>query len=173
MPYRTVFDAATPNAGFSPFMLIPLVLAGVGALLVFMPKTMERLLPNGPKGAARTVFSWFYFLFSSTMSVLVIGGYFVGSDELRQGLESGQAVVSEGCLETFHPMPEAGHDDERIRVGGRLFTYSDYVLTSGFNQSESHGGPIHADSRVRIHAVGDTIARLEVIDHACPPARRD
>ena len=173
MTYRTAFDLARSGVPFEPFLLIPLVLAAVGALLVFMPGLMNRLLPGGPKGSARVIFSWFYFLFTATLSVVVLTAYYGSYFGMRQALRTGQAAVVEGCLETFHPMPEGGHDEERIKVGGQVFTYSDYILTPGFSQSESHGGPIHADSRVRIHAVGDTIARLEVVDHACPPAPRD
>jgi hypothetical protein len=173
MTYRTVFDLARPGVPFEPFLLIPLVLTAVGALLIFMPGLMNTLMPGGLKGSARVIFSWFYFLFAATLSIVFLTTYYSSYFGMRQTLRTGQAAVVEGCLETFHPMPQGGHDEERIKVGGRVLTYSDYILTSGFNQSESHGGPIHADSRVRIHAVGDTIARLEVIDHACPPARRD
>ena len=67
-------------------------------------------------------------------------------------------------------MPEGGHDSERLLVGGLAFEYSDYIATPAFNNTESHGGPIHADSRVRIGYVGTDIVRVETIDNVCPRA---
>ena len=70
-------------------------------------------------------------------------------------------------------MPESGHDSERLKVGGKMFDYSDYVLTPSFRQSESHGGPIHRDSWVRIAHVDGHIIRLETADKVCPPQMTD
>jgi hypothetical protein len=77
---------------------------------------------------------------------------------------------TEGCVQGFHPMGREGHQLERVQVNGQEFDYSDFVLTSGFRQTEAYGGPIHADSRVRLGYVGSDIVRVEVVDHACPRA---
>ena len=172
MSYQTAFDISQGPLRFEPFLGIPLLLTAVGALLVFAPRLMNTLLPGGVKGPARIVFSWFYFLFAATLSVIFLASYYTPYFSLRRTLETGQAAVTEGCLQAFHPMPMEGHQDEWFQVSGKTFSYSDYAITPAFRQTESHGGPIHADSRVRIHAVDGNIARLEVIDHACPPAAR-
>ena len=79
-----------------------------------------------------------------------------------QELERGNCSVVEGVVENFHPMPKSGHDTERFEVNGVHFSYSDYVMSPGFNNTASHGGPIRDGLRVRIcHNSGD-ILRLEV-----------
>jgi hypothetical protein len=47
-------------------------------------------------------------------------------------------------------MPAAGHADEIVTVQGVTFRYSDFNLTRGFNNTEAYGGPIHANSHVRL-----------------------
>ena len=73
-------------------------------------------------------------------------------------------------MQGFHPMPFEGHDEERIRVNGEGFSYTDYDLSPRFHNSEGHGGPIHADSAVKVWFEGNNIVRLAVSDHACPIA---
>ena len=67
-------------------------------------------------------------------------------------------------------MPQEGHDVEKIEVDGHIFTYSDYISTPAFHITESHGGPIHADSKVRLAFSGQDIVRVEVQQKACPKA---
>jgi hypothetical protein len=59
-------------------------------------------------------------------------------------------------------MPYAGHANEHFTVCGVPFSYSDYVVTEGFNRTSSHGGPMREGLWVRITYVGDIIARLEI-----------
>jgi hypothetical protein len=59
-------------------------------------------------------------------------------------------------------MPREGHADESFVVGGRRFSYSDYSVTPGFNNTRSHGGPIDNGVYVRITHRGNTILRLEI-----------
>ncbi len=59
-------------------------------------------------------------------------------------------------------MPVNGHKDESFIVDGQRFTYSDFVGTAGFNHTRSQGGPIHNGIHVRIHHVGNEIARWEI-----------
>jgi hypothetical protein len=74
----------------------------------------------------------------------------------------------EGIVDSFHPMPYGGHDTERFTVDGVHFSYSDYIIDAGFNRTSSHGGPIRAGLRVRIHYSGDSsrarILKLEVAE---------
>ena len=59
-------------------------------------------------------------------------------------------------------MPFEGHDTERFTVNGVGFSYSDYLVTAGFNQSASHGGPMHAGLPVRICYRDGEILRLQI-----------
>ena len=59
-------------------------------------------------------------------------------------------------------MPYAGHSDESFVVGGRRFSYSDFVVTSGFHNAASHGGPIREGLYVRVTYLGNLILRLEI-----------
>ena len=59
-------------------------------------------------------------------------------------------------------MPHQGHSLESFEVNGHRFAYSDYIVTAGFNNTQSHGGPIREGLQVRIVAVDGRIARLEV-----------
>jgi hypothetical protein len=63
-------------------------------------------------------------------------------------------------------MPYAGHALETFSVDGVPFGYSDFNITDGFNNTASHGGPIHGDSYVRIcyDPKDSAILRLEIRD---------
>lgn len=81
---------------------------------------------------------------------------------LRNAIRNHTADRLEGVVSNFIPMPYSGHADECFTVGGRTFTYSDFGVTAGFNNTKSHGGPIDQGIHVRIWHVGNRIARLEV-----------
>lgn len=167
--YKLNFDVAS-GMRFEIWMLPLVILPLVGACLVFLPKTTSKLLPHPAQGSWRTAFSWFYFIFSSTISIVWIISHTGTYLQLRNSVVTNSVKTVEGCLQGFHPMPEGGHDTERLLVDGLSFSYSDYLATPGFNKTESHGGPIHADSRVRIGYFGPDIVKVETIDHACPHA---
>ena len=70
--------------------------------------------------------------------------------EARAAAKSPTTSLVEGLVEDFHPAPYEGHQDESFVVNGVRFAYSDYVITGGFRQTASHGGPIRQGLRVRI-----------------------
>jgi hypothetical protein len=84
--------------------------------------------------------------------------------ELAAAYRAGKCQVIEGIVTQFHPMPVTGHDVEAFVVSGKRFQYSDFIHRAGFNQTSSHGGPIHEDARVRIYYLGEDIAKLEIAD---------
>jgi len=75
---------------------------------------------------------------------------------------SGHYSVVEGNITEFDPMPYRGHRMECFTVTSQRFCYSDNVMTPGFNQTASHGGPIRDGLPVRISYSEDTILRLEI-----------
>jgi hypothetical protein len=152
--------------------MIPLfVLPTVGLILVITPQQIvDRFFTRGPKGAAGKIFAWAFFLFTGFISVTWLFTSVTQVVSLKSAIKSGRVSIVEGCLQHFHPMPEEGHDTERAEINGRVFEYSDYIVTSGFHTTESHGGPIHPDSKMRLTVVGDGIVKVEVQQHGCPTA---
>jgi hypothetical protein len=102
----------------------------------------------------------------AVLSILWVLGTFLGtfSDywRLREAIRLGHFEVVEGKVVDFVPMPPEGHAMERFTVNGHHYEYSDYQVTAGFNNTQSHGGPIREGSLVRIFDVGGQIARLEI-----------
>ena len=164
--YRLVFDISKTPLHFDGASM--LILPTIGLLMVVTPqKIIDRMFPNGPRGIFGKIFSIFFFVFTA----FVTGSYFVSYTyryfHLRSAEAAKQFNIAAGCLEGFHPMPASGHENEVFKVDGRQFSYSDFNLTPAFHNAESHGGPVHSDSQVRVGDVGDDIIRLEVRDHGC------
>ena len=83
--------------------------------------------------------------------------------QAQERLRRGNCDIVEGTVETFHAMPRTGHSLESFTVNGVRFEYSDFDLSKpGFNNTESHGGPIHSGMRVRIHHRQGSILQIEV-----------
>lgn len=111
---------------------------------------------------ARAIFPYGFLAFSilwTLVSFVSTYGDYRAASSARQ---DGSARVVEGVVTDFKPMPATGHAMESFCVSGVCFHYSDYVITAGFNQTSSHGGPIRNGLSVRVTYVGDTIVRLEV-----------
>ena len=162
MMFRTVFDAAREGDSIWWFPAFGLIFVAVGALLVFRPALMQRYLRSGLQGTFRTIFSWCFFLFAllwTTGSFVITGLQHHAATSL---LSSGQYAILEGPVSNFVPMPYAGHAMESFTVGGRRFSYSDYVVTAGFHNTASHGGPIREGLYVRIAYSGNLILRLDI-----------
>jgi hypothetical protein len=81
---------------------------------------------------------------------------------LVTALREGRASIVEGPVHDFVPMPWSGHAQECFGVRSTTFCYSDFIVTPGFNNARSHGGPIQEGLHVRIHHVNTVIAQLEV-----------
>ena len=156
--YRVVFDItkdARPTNATEGWLVIAFMLVA-SALLVWRNRTFPVVLRY-----------WFPALFV----VFSIGGLFtllfrnvLRPSELAAAYRAGKCEVVEGIVTQFHPMPATGHDVESFVVSGKHFQYSDYALRAGFNQTSSLGGPIHEGAHVRIHYLGEDIAKLEIDD---------
>jgi hypothetical protein len=161
--YRLAFDMGQPE---NLFGLWPLLVLPVGATvgLFFSGFVLNQ------RRSRRWASGWLFVAFSGTIVVLVLVANLSQGKQLQAAEAAGNAIVTEGCITHFHPADREGHDDEEVEVGARSFSYSDSKETPAFHQSESHGGPIHADSKVRITSVFGEIVRLETQDHACASA---
>jgi hypothetical protein len=79
---------------------------------------------------------------------------------VANALAPGDVTVTEGVVTDFRTMPYEGHAQESFVVGGQRFSYADYSVTAGFNNTRSHGGPIDNVLYVRVTHRGNTILRL-------------
>jgi hypothetical protein len=162
MTFKTVFDAGQQGYATGWFPAFGLIFVAVGALLVFRPALMQRLAPSGLQGTARKIFSWFFFVFALLWTAGTFLGTFLQYRAVISDLGTGRYSVVEGPVTNFVPMPHTGHSEESFMVKGHRFSYSDYVVTPGFHNTASHGGPIREGLYVRITYSGNQILRLEV-----------
>jgi hypothetical protein len=169
--YEVAFDISTQRIAFEGWMIPLVVLPIVGLILVITPQSIvDRFFTRGPKATAGKILAWIFFLVGSFISVTWFFTLMNQAAALKSAVKSGQVSVVEGCLQHFHPMPKQGHGTERLELNGRIFQYSDYMVTSGFHNAESHDGSIHPDSKLRLTVVGSDIVKVEVQQHACPAA---
>jgi hypothetical protein len=181
--YRLVFDLAAQPSPWSSFWL--LLAVGIVGLLLFC--VVAGWIVGGFTGRWPRAGNagWFVAVFTACVGgAMTFGGLQQMSREraFREAVRTGPIQKAEGCLDYFLP-GSTGEGrwtgvDERWSVAGRRLSYSQGDMGSAFHQIEARGGPVHADSRVRVSLVPDThsgganIVRLEVQDGACPAAPR-
>ena len=113
---------------------------------------------------SRKNFSWFFFVFAILWTLVSFLGTYVQYMTATNALRAGRYSIVEGPVTHFVPMPYSGHSEESFVVGGQKFSYSDYIVTAGFHNTASHGGPIHEGLQVRVTYVGDVILKLEIAE---------
>jgi len=157
-----VVDAGFRDWSFSAFGLI-FIVAGVG--IVLFPSIMRAVkIPYFEFELGGRKAGFFFIAFA----ILWTGGAFwqTYSQHLRHAalVEQNQCTIVEGRVQNFVPMPYAGHASESFSVSGVSFRYSDFNVTDAFNNTASHGGPINANSYVRIcyDPQDNAILRLEI-----------
>ena len=129
-------------------------------------RSYRKRLPGWSKRPFRSsapfVFCFFAFaiLWTGAAAVSTFSEY----SALSKARAANNVQVVEGLVTDFKPMPVTGHGMERFCVSGNCFEYSDYVVASGFNNTSSHGGPIHEGLQVRVSHVDNTIVKLEVAE---------
>ncbi len=163
MDYRVAFDISRtwPDVWFP---LTGVFIAGVAVMALMnggrLPGAKSKQAEPFP--GFFVVMLTFALIWTGIASWLVFGNYF----QARNTYLNGEFMVVEGRVEHFQPMPWAGHAMERFEVDGVLFEYSDYVVTPGFNNTSSHGGPMREGLPVRIAYILTrpyrTILKLEV-----------
>jgi hypothetical protein len=160
MSYRVVFDVA--EAGFKSwtFPAFGLIFVAVGVFMVIARKSLPGSWANRPKASA--AFAFFFLGFALLWTLVSFMATYRDYSSLAAEESSGQVQVAEGRVSNFNPMPFSGHSMERFCVEAHCFEYSDYVITGGFNNTSSHGGPIRDGLPVRVTFVGNSIIKLEV-----------
>ena len=160
MEYTVAFNIA--SAGYKTWAFgafgLPFVL--IGALML----KFHKYLPGWPVKSVR---------FKKGVAISCLGfsivwtsvAFFTTYSQYRSlitALETGSYKTAEGVVKDFVPMDYSGHSYESFTVDGTAFQYSDYDVTAGFNQTQSHGGPMREGLKVRITHVDNVIIKLEV-----------
>jgi hypothetical protein len=153
--YKVVFDIAQTGFKAWTFPAFGLIFVILGIFVIPILQRMSRR-SSGP--FFQVFFVGFALLWTGSALFTTLREYL----HIRHALEGGSALVVTGAVVDFHPMPITGHAMETFSVGGVPFSYSDYVVTSGFNQTESHGGPIHAGEQIRIWYVPERSSNVIV-----------
>ena len=160
MTYVTVFDAANEPFRNYWFFLPGIAFTVMGVLLVFAPSR----LPMRPIGSRehQILFGSFFMVFAAAWTVLAGSIVVLGNLTAQASLRDGTCEVVEGRVENFQPGSGGGKKSETFTVNGERFEYSDFVVSSGFSRTASHGGPVRQGLLVRIcHTDGD-ILRLGI-----------
>ena len=162
MNYHTVFDIAAAGFKSWSFPAFGLIFVAIGAILFVRRRSLPGRWSERPRASAAFagVYLAFAVFWTATAFLSTYGEY----RSLSEAERSGQVQVVEGRVADFRPMPAAGHAMERFCVADACFEYSDFVVTGGFNNTSSHGGPIRAGLAVRVSHVHGRIVKLEVAD---------
>jgi hypothetical protein len=147
-----VFDVL--DSGFKdwPFSAFGLIFVVIGIGIFIFPNAVKAVgIPYLNVSSGFQKFSRYGFLgFALLWTAISFSATY--SQHLRHKAlaQDNRCRTVEGPVERFVPMPYAGHGVESFSVGGVSFRYSDFIITDGFNNTSSHGGPVSGDSYVRI-----------------------
>jgi hypothetical protein len=160
MEYRVVFDIASAGYKAWSFPAFGLIFVVVGIALLARRKRLPGWWGKHPKASSAFVFFFLGFAVLWTVAAFVIT--YDDYSSLSKAQQEDRVLVVEGIVSNFKPMPATGHAMERFCVSGKCFEYSDYVVTGGFNNTSSHGGPIREGLPVRVSYVGNSNVKLEI-----------
>ena len=150
--YYNILDSGYRVFGFAS---VGLVIITIGIIVIIMMKKS-----NAKR--SKQIFMYFWTGFGVLWTALAFLG--TGSEYTSNvnALKNGTYKEVEGIVENFDPMPHSGHKMESFTVKGVKFEYSDFVVSSGFNNTKSHGGPIDEGKYVRIKYYDGNILQLWV-----------
>jgi hypothetical protein len=161
--YSVAFDIGGPANLYGGWWLLIIPMAMALGLVLGQ-------FPRGRKAASSTIYWWLVLVFVGSICLILVVRNFAQGERLQQLEAAGNRIIAEGCLKAFHPADHDMHDDESFEIGNDHFSYNEGDEIAGFHHTHAHGGPINADSRLRVVAVDGEIVRLETKDHACAPA---
>ena len=81
-------------------------------------------------------------LFVALLSTVVLIAQLNMYNKIVGAYSRGEYQIVEGYVENFEPMPYEGHADETFEINGVKFSYSDYNIHPGYNNTKTHGGVI-------------------------------
>jgi hypothetical protein len=160
MAYQTVFDVTSAGYKSWTFPAFGLIFVAAGIFLFLNRKALPGWWRTRPRASA--AFASFFLGFAVLWTLISFFSTYINYRHITSAVQEGSAKLVEGPVTNFNPMPVTGHAMERFCVQQACFEYSDYVITAGFNNTSSHGGPIREGLHVRVTYVGNEIAKLEV-----------
>jgi len=158
--YHTVFDITTAGYKSWSFPAFGLIFVALSIGLVFWRRRIAGLWSRRPRDI--NVFAFGFLGFSVLWTATTFLTTYLDYARLRRAFEAGRFEVVEGVVTEFRPERSPGRGLERFCVQGRCFEYSDNVITAGFNNARSNGGPVRMGLPVRVSYVGDEILKLEI-----------
>ena len=85
--------------------------------------------------------------FMFLLSILTVFSTALEYETIVGAYKDGEYQVVEGYVEKFDLMPYEGHKDESFEINSVKFSYSDYNITFGYNNTKSHGGVIKGNGQ--------------------------
>ena len=165
MDYEVVFEITLRGLGITTSAFIGLVLIAFGLLIYIYPNILYMFpYQQSNRWSEKRIrtFLVFWLAFAVLWTATTFFVTYSKQKVFREAYANGEYEVTEGIVSNFDPMPRSGHKMESFTVSGTKFEYSDFVVTPGFNNATSRGGPIHDGLPVRISHVGNVILKLEV-----------
>lgn len=153
--YITVYQISKQSFDW-PFALLGGIVPLIAGIAIFLGK--RRLHWERPPWLMPIFACCFGLIWLCTAGISVLHEDF----QALATYQKGDYQLIEGSVTDFQPMPYEGHQEECFTVQDKRFCYSDYIVTAGFHNTASHGGPIRAGLSVRIAYSGDTILRLDI-----------
>jgi len=151
----TLFDIA--NVEFRGWNFV-----NIGLLFVVVGITMKALEARWNVTFTIPWLANIVFFGSVFWSIGIGGGMYRQYHNIQTQYTSGAFSSVTGKVEKFTPSSKNRHNVESFFVGDKRFSYSDYILTPGFNNMRENGGPIFEGLFVRVGYIDDVIVRLEV-----------
>ena len=127
------------------FMTIPVImLISIVLFPIIMKKSAEEKGTPIPREGLilMKVFLTCAAIFILFLSVVVFIFQFNMYNKTIGAYSRGEYQIVEGYVEKFAPMPYEGHAKETFEINGVKFSYSDYNIHPGYNNTKSHGGAI-------------------------------
>lgn len=159
-----IVDSGFREWTFSAFGLLFVAAGIVGVLNPSLIPTRNQFLDSRP-----ILRKYFYYAILACSVVWTVSSFistYSNHVRLKSIAMENRCRVVDGPVEQFEPMPRSGHGSETFLVKGVPFKYSDWAINGGFNTTSLNGGPIKADSYVRICYAPDNniILRLEIAE---------
>ena len=158
MEYDIVFEISMSGLDKTEFSSPGLLFILIGLVMYRFPKLFARHWSE--EWTKRFAAAWLGLAIFWTVTAFTIT--YLDQESARESYSSGNFKIVEGPIENFDPMPASGYKKESFSVNGVKFEYSDFVVTPGFNNTASKGGPIHEGLPVKISHIDNVILKLEV-----------
>ena len=127
-------------------LMIPCMLIFIAVFPFILKKSWDE---KSPVTSLKTVKIFCAFAFCFVLLLSVVSG--IAQINMYKNVvgayKNGEYIIVEGYVQDFVPMPYEGHSEESFEIEGVSFSYSDYYIQSGYNNSKSHGGVIEGNGQ--------------------------